>query len=86
MNKNISKVCGPFSSDSIPAFNMKPCQSLPLPTNDLLQLQGLDRAVWPLTEAASCKHTRSVDMGTADNQCNAAHDYENHEPQRERRK
>ena len=29
----------------------------------------------------SCKHTRMVDLGTADQHCTATHDYGNHKPQ-----
>jgi len=29
----------------------------------------------------SCKHTRWVDLGTADQHCTATHNYENHNPQ-----
>jgi len=29
----------------------------------------------------SCKHTRMVDLGTADQHCTATHEYGNHKPQ-----
>ncbi len=78
MNKNISKVWT-FSSDSNPSVQYETLQFADGTTS--CNCKGWTRRV-AADGSRSCKHTRCVDMGTADNQCNAAHDYENHEPQR----
>ena len=72
MNKNISKVWT-FRSDSNP-------------NNEYETLQFVDGTMscnckgWTRRVAAdgrrSCKHTRYVDMGTADHRCTATHNYE----------
>jgi hypothetical protein len=77
MKKNISQVWT-FPSDSNPNVNYE-------------TLQYMDGTIscncmgWTRRLAAdgtrSCKHSRYVDMGIADQHCTATHNYQNHQPQ-----
>lgn len=77
MSKPIRQVWT-FTSDSNPEFDYQ----------TLLYEDGTTSCPckgWTRRVAAdgsrSCKHTRWVDLGTADQHCTATHSYENHQPQ-----
>jgi hypothetical protein len=81
MNKKISKVWI-FLSDSNPNVQYETLQYVDRTTS--CNCKGWTRRVVDGTR--SCKHTRYVDMGIADQHCTATHDYQNqsqqnHEPQ-----
>jgi len=83
MNKNISKVWT-FSSDSNPNAQYETLQYVDGTTS--CGCMGWTRRVAG-DGTRSCKHTRYVDMGIADQHATATHDYQNqsqqnHEPQR----
>lgn len=81
MNKNISKVWT-FPSDSNPTVQYETLQFMDGTTS--CNCKGWTRRV-AADGSRSCKHTRYVDMGIADDHCTATHDYQsqqNHEPQR----
>jgi hypothetical protein len=75
MNKNISKVWT-FPSDSNPSVQYETLQFVDGTTS--CNCKGWTRRV-AADGSRSCKHTRCVDMGTADDHCTAKHSYE---PQR----
>ena len=81
MNKNISKVWT-FASDSNPAVHYETLQYIDGSTS--CNCMGWTRRVAP-DGSRSCKHTRYVDMGLADQNCTATHNYE-HQPQPQQRK
>jgi len=72
MNKRIIKVWT-FRSDSNPGVEYESLQYEDGTTS--CNCKGWTRRVTP-DGTRSCKHTRSVDMGTADDQCLATHHYE----------
>ena len=77
MTKPIQKVWT-FNSDSNPDVEYQTLQYQDGSTS-------CNCAGWTRRVAAdggrSCKHTRSVDMGTADRHCTATHDYSTAQPQ-----
>ena len=77
MNKPIRKVWT-FRSDSDPDIEYQTLQYADGSTS--CPCKGWTRRV-ALDGSRSCKHTRWVDLGTADLHCAAAHNYENHKPQ-----
>ena len=77
MNKNISQVWT-FASDSNPNVSYQTLQYVDGSTS--CNCPGWTRRVAP-DGSRSCKHTRCVDMGTADNLCTATHNYGSHQPQ-----
>ena len=81
MNKKIAQVWT-FSSDSNPTVEYETLQYADGTTS--CNCMGWTRRVAP-DGSRSCKHTRSVDMGTADRQCKATHSYEqpNQQPQQQ---
>jgi hypothetical protein len=72
MNKPISKVWT-FSSDSNPTVEYQTLQYADGTTS--CACKGWTRRV-AADGSRSCKHTRYVDMGTADDQCKATHNYQ----------
>jgi hypothetical protein len=72
MNKQISRVWT-FASDSNPDIEYETLQYEDGATS--CSCKGWCRRVAP-DGSRSCKHTRWVDMGTADNHCRATHNYE----------
>ena len=72
MNKKISKVWT-FASNSNPNVEYETLQYADGTTS--CNCKGWTRRVAP-DGSCSCKHTRSVDMGTADRQCKATYSYE----------
>ena len=72
MNKNISRVWT-FSSDSNPNIEYETLQYADGTTS--CNCMGWTRRV-ASAGSRSCKHTRYVDMGIADNRCRATHNYE----------
>ena len=72
MNKNISQVWT-FQSDSNPAVNYQTLQYVDGSTS--CNCKGWTRRVAG-DGTRSCKHTRYVDMGIADDQCTATHNYQ----------
>jgi len=78
MNKNISRVWT-FQSDSNPNVNYQTLQYVDGTTS--CNCKGWTRRVAG-DGTRSCKHTRYVDMGVADQNCTATHNYqESHQPQ-----
>jgi len=77
MNKKITRVWT-FASDSNPNIEYETLQYADGTTS--CNCKGWTRRVAP-DGSRSCKHTRSVDMGTADRQCKATHSYEPQTPQ-----
>jgi hypothetical protein len=79
MNKQISRVWS-FASDSNPNIEYETLQYSDGSTS--CNCKGWTRRVAP-DGSRSCKHTRAVDMGTADQSCKANHSYEsnNHQQQ-----
>jgi len=71
MSKSITRVWI-FMSDSNRNIDYETLKYLDGAT---LALAKVGLAVWPGWQP-SCKHTRYVDMGTADNHCTATHNYE----------
>jgi hypothetical protein len=81
MSKQIIRVWH-FVSDSNSDIQYETLQFIDGSTS--CNCKGWTRRVAP-DGSRSCKHTRFVDMGLADQYCTATHDYEthqNHEPQR----
>ena len=72
MTKQISKVWT-FASDSNPNIEYETLQFTDGSTS--CNCKGWTRRV-AADGSRSCKHTRWVDMGTADHHCTATHDYE----------
>ncbi len=72
MTKQISRVWT-FSSDSNPDLEYETLQYVDGTTS--CSCKGWTRRVAP-DGSRSCKHTRLVDMGTADQNCIATHNYE----------
>ena len=77
MNKNITKVWT-FASDSNPNIEYETLQYLDGSTS--CNCMGWTRRV-AADGTRSCKHTRSVEMGTADANCIATHNYANQHQQ-----
>ena len=81
MSKPINRVWA-FASDSNPNVEYETLQYADGTTS--CNCKGWTRRVAP-DGSRSCKHTRLVDMGTADHQCKATHSYQdqqtNHQPQ-----
>ncbi|MGA2542496.1 MAG: hypothetical protein ABSG78_13160 [Verrucomicrobiota bacterium] len=77
MNKNIRQVWT-FASDSNPNVSYQTLQYVDGSTS--CNCKGWTRRV-AADGSRSCKHTRCVDMGTADQNCTATHSYESHQPQ-----
>src|SRR5215218_5181516 len=77
MTKPIQRVWT-FRSDSDPAKEYQTLQYVDRSTS--CNCQGWTRRV-AADGSRSCKHTRSVDMGTADRQSIATHDYTAAQPQ-----
>jgi hypothetical protein len=80
MNKNISRVWT-FRSDSNPCVEYETLQFADGTTS--CNCKGWTRRVTD-DGSRSCKHTRYVDMGTAEAHCTATHNYD--EPQRKEQK
>jgi hypothetical protein len=81
MNKKITKVWT-FVSDSNPNIEYETLQYRDGSTS--CNCKGWTRRV-AADGSRSCKHTRYVDMGTADKKCTATHRYDNnHQHQNER--
>src|SRR6266852_6372036 len=72
MNKPISRVWT-FASDSNPTIEYETLQYIDGTTS--CSCKGWTRRV-ARDGSRSCKHTRHVDMGTADRRCRATHNYE----------
>ena len=72
MNKTISRVWT-FPSDSNPNIQYETLQYMDGTTS--CNCKGWTRRV-AADGTRSCKHTRSVDMGIADQHCTATHNYE----------
>lgn len=79
MNKQISRVWT-FVSDSNPNIEYETLQYLDGSTS--CNCMGWTRRV-AADGSRSCKHTRYVDMGTADHHCTAKHHYEPHHHQQQ---
>ena len=75
MNKTVSKVWT-FPSDSNPAIEYETLQYTDGSTS--CNCKGWTRRL-AADGSRSCKHTRSVDLGTADGHCSASHNYERKE-------
>jgi hypothetical protein len=75
MNKNISQVWT-FASDSNPSVQYETLQYADGTTS--CNCMGWTRRV-AADGSRSCKHTRCVDMGTADQNCTATHSYQDHQ-------
>ena len=81
MNKNISQVWT-FLSDSNLGVNYETLQSVDGTTS--CNCKDWTRRV-DANGNRSCKHTRYVDMGIADQNCTATHNYNNRQPQPQRK-
>jgi len=86
MTKQITRVWS-FASDSNPNVEYQTLQYADGTTS--CNCKGWTRRL-AADGSRSCKHTRLVDMGTADRQCKATHSYElespqNHQPQASRK-
>src|ERR1019366_6623020 len=79
MNKQISRVWT-FSSNSNPNIEYETLQYIDGSTS--CACPGWCRRVAP-DGSRSCKHTRYVDMGTADDHCMATHSYQEQQKQQE---
>ena len=77
MNKQISRVWT-FASDSNPNIEYETLQYIDGSTS--CSCKGWCRRVAP-DGSRSCKHSRLVDMGTADNYCKATHNYQQQQTQ-----
>ena len=77
MSKPIAKVWT-FTSDSDPGTEYQTL--LYKDGTKSCPCKGWTRRVAP-DGSRSCKHTRWVDLGTADQHCTATHDYGNYKPQ-----
>jgi len=77
MSQPISQVWT-FRSDSDPGTEYQTLKYAD--GNTSCQCKGWTRRV-AADGSRSCKHTRWVDLGTADQHCIATHNYENHKPQ-----
>ncbi len=82
MKKPISQVWT-FTSDSNPDINYETLRYTDRSMS--CNCPGWTRRV-AVDGSRSCKHTRSIDMGTADQQSSASHSYEpaNHQPKNQR--
>jgi hypothetical protein len=80
MNKQITRVWT-FASDSNPNIEYETLQYTDDSTS--CNCMGWTRRV-AANGSRSCKHTRLVDMGTADYHCTATHNYEHQQPQQQR--
>ena len=80
MSKTISKVWT-FASDSNPDTEYETLQYTDGTTS--CNCKGWTRRV-AADGSRSCKHTRYVDMGTADVNCKASHNYESKESRKEK--
>jgi hypothetical protein len=78
MNKNISQVWT-FRSDSNQNVNYETLQFMDGTTS--CNCMGWTRRV-AVDGTRSCKHTRLVDMGGADDYCTATHNYQTPKPER----
>ena len=76
MTKQISKVWS-FASDSNPNIEYETLQYTDGTTS--CNCMGWTRRVAP-DGSRSCKHTRLVDMGSANDHCTATHSYEPQQP------
>jgi hypothetical protein len=81
MNKNIRQVWT-FPSDSNPNVNYETLRYEDGTSS--CNCMGWTRRV-AADGRRSCKHTRYVDMGIADNHCTATHNYETNQPQPQRK-
>jgi hypothetical protein len=81
MNKNIRQVWT-FPSDSNPNVSYQTLQFVDGTSS--CNCKGWTRRV-AVDGTRSCKHTRYVDMGLADQNCTATHNYETHLPQPQRK-
>src|ERR1035437_258961 len=79
MNKQISRVWS-FASDSNPNIEYETLQYLDGSTS--CNCKGWTRRL-AADGSRSCKHTRYVDMGIADNHCTATHNYEPQQPKQQ---
>ena len=77
MNKPIQRIWT-FASGSNPDLEYQTLQYADGSTS--CNCQGWTRRV-AADGSRSCKHTRAVDLGTADRQCTASHDYGSAQPQ-----
>jgi hypothetical protein len=77
MNKNITKVWT-FASDSNPDIEYETLQYADGSTS--CNCKGWTRRV-AANGSRSCKHTRYVDMGTADDHCTVTHNNQTQQPQ-----
>jgi hypothetical protein len=75
MTKNISQVWT-FASDSNPGVHYETLQYIDGTTS--CNCKGWTRRTTQ-DGRRSCKHTRFVDMGIADQNCTANHNYQNHQ-------
>ena len=73
MNKKITRVWS-FASASNPNVEYQTLQYADATTS--CNCKGWTRRVVASDGSRSCKHTRAVDMGTADQSCKATHSYE----------
>jgi hypothetical protein len=78
MNKQITRVWS-FASDSNPNIEYETLQYVDRTTS--CNCKGWTRRV-AQDGSRSCKHTRYVDMGTADHQCKTTHNYQEQQKQR----
>src|SRR5436190_19422611 len=79
MNKPIRQVWT-FSSDSNPSLEYETLQYSDGSTS--CNCKGWTRRV-ASDGSRSCKHTRLVDMGVADQNCEATHNYQSQQPRKE---
>ncbi len=79
MNKQINRVWS-FVSDSNPNIEYETLQYTDGTTS--CNCKGWTRRVAP-DGSRSCKHTRYVDMGTADDHCTATHNYKDQQQQQQ---
>ncbi len=77
MTKAIRKVWT-FASDSNPDIHYQTLQNMDGTSS--CNCKGWTRRV-AADGSRSCKHTRWVDLGMADQHCTASHDYQNQQPQ-----
>jgi len=82
MNKNIAQVWT-FRSDSNPHVQYESLQFMDGTTS--CNCMGWTRRVAP-DGSRSCKHTRYVDMGIADERCTTTHSYQGQQSQQKEQK
>ena len=80
MNKQITRVWS-FASDSNPNIEYETLQYVD--GTKSCNCKGWTRRV-ASDGTRSCKHTRLVDMGTANDHCTATHNYEPQQPQQQK--